>query len=165
MSEQKKTRPKAEEAVSKLLSGETQKNALDFISFMKDNKLSLGYASNSWKSTYKGKSVCYLLVHENEWTLRFSHFTREKWFVDYDCYIIEAKLKDFIVNNINPRNCPGRDCGASKSRTILGKNFDEVCTCWPLYLKNLSGEDIEYIKKYILVIKKYIADLPVVDKK
>ena len=160
MSEPKKAKPKVEDAVSMLLDGDTQKNALDFIAFMKENKLSLGHTSgNHWKAVCKGKSVCYMLVNESEWILRFSQFTREQWFVDYDNCITDAGLKEFILDNVNPRNCPGRDCGISRDKTILGKIFDEVCTCWPLYLRNLDGEDLENIKKLVLVIKKYIVDL------
>lgn len=161
MSEQKKVKPNVEDVVSNHLSGDTAKNALDFVAFMKQNKLSLRHTSgNNWKAMYRGKSVCYMLVNNEDWILRFSHFTREKWFVDYDKHIVNAGLKEFILDNVNPRNCPGRDCNISRDKTILGKTFDEVCTCWPLYLRNLDGADLDNIKKFVLVVKQIIADIP-----
>ncbi|MCL2546758.1 MAG: hypothetical protein FWE06_06135 [Oscillospiraceae bacterium] len=157
-----KIKPQAEDAVTLHLDGETAQSALDFIEFMKENKMSLKHTSGRhWKASYKSKGVCYMLIDENGWILRFSQFTRERWFVDYEHCITDAGLKEFILSKINPRNCPDRDCGISRNKMILGKTFDEVCTCWPLYLKNLDGEDLANIKKFVLVIKQFIAELAV----
>jgi len=158
---QKNTKPKAEDVIPELLNGETEKAALSFTEFMRENKMPLKWASNNaWKASYKGKSVCYMIVNANgDWVIRFSQLTRDKWFVDYDDYITGAGLKEFVINNINRRLCPGRECGASKNKTILGKTFDEVCKCWPLYMRNFDGVDLENAKQLVLLIKKYITDL------
>ena len=158
MPEQKSVKPKVEDAILQVLSGDRESAALDFAAFMQENKLSLRWASNNaWKAMYKGKSVCYMLINAGgDWVIRFSQFTREKWFVDYDSHITDAGLKDFVINNINSRNCPGRDCGITRNKTILGKTFEEVCTCWPIYMRNPGGTDLEDVKKLILVIKMFI---------
>jgi len=165
---QKIHKPKIENVIPVLLEGKKQKAALNFADFMRENKLTPKWASyNSWKATYKGKSVCYINLYEKEdcWAIRFSQFTRDKWFVNYDSYIINAGLEDFILKNINKPLCPQKSCWTNRGRTILGQSFRAVCNCWPLWLKDFDVDDLENAKRFVLVIKKFIADLPAADKK
>ena len=166
---QKAVKPKIEDVAVEIITGDNLKNLMDFLEFLRDNKLTPRWqSSNSWKVTYKNKSVCYvnLLEREGFWMIRHSQFTREKWFTDYDKYITDAVLKEFILDNINAPLCGQRNCWGwfRNNITILGKQFDKVCNCWPLTLKNPEGAALECSKKLILVIKNFIADLAAANK-
>ena len=82
--------------------------------------------------------------------------------MDYDKYIDDDKLKEFIWNNVSAPLCPGigRACGGRQNVTILGRKYDAICGCWPLNVKNPSDITLECSKKLILVIKNFILDLP-----
>jgi hypothetical protein len=160
--DQKHHKPKIEDVITVLLNGDKQKAALNFAAFMRENKLTPRWnAYNSWKVTYKNKSVCFINLYENDgsWVIRFSQFTRDKWFVNYEDSIINAGLKVFILDNINKPLCQTKKCWTNRGKTILGKSFAAVCGCWPLWLKNFDGENLENAKRFVLVIKKFIADL------
>jgi hypothetical protein len=160
---QKAIKPKVEDVAKEFITGDKLKNLSDFLEFLKNNKLTPRWqSSNSWSVRYKNKSVCYVRLNNNEmsWSLDHSQFTREKWFTDYDKYITDDELKEFIWDHINAPRCIGRDCWSYQNKmTILGKQFDAVCNCWPLSVKNPDGAKLECSKKFILVIKNFIADL------
>lgn len=159
---QKELKPKAEDVAAKLIDGNNLKNLMNFLEFLKDNKLTPRWqSSNSWKVTYKNKSVCYVNLNDREkfWMIRHSQFTRDQWFKDYDEYIENNELKEFVLGHINAPICVGRGCKGRENMTILGKHFDSVCNCWPLTVKNADGAILENSKKLVLTIKNFIADL------
>jgi len=166
--EQKAAKPKIEDVAGEVIGGDNLKNLLDFLGFLKENKLTPRWQScNSWKVMCKNKSVCYVNLNDREkfWMIRHSQFTRDNWFKDYDNYITDDKLKAFILDNIQAPPCVGRDCWGNKNRmTILGKEFDAVCTCWPLTVKNPDGAVLEGAKMLILMFKDFIADLSAASK-
>jgi len=160
--DQKAAKPKVEDVAGEFIDGDKLNNLLDFIGFLKDNKLTPRWQSyNSWSVRYKNKSVCYVNLNDREgcWMIRHSQFTRDNWFVGYEKYITDDEVKEYILDNVNPPPCVDRDCWKRKNMTILGKQYDEVCTCWPLIVRNPDGKALESAKKFILVIKKFIADL------
>ena len=160
---QKLSKPAPEELFTKHLTGDTKKNALDFVVWLRENKLSPRWQSaNSWSVKYKNKNVCYIKLNdlEGSWFVYYSQFTRENWFKDYDQYIKENEFKNFILESIKTTLCSSLPCkGKRYNMTILGKQFDIVCGCWPIKLKNPDGTALEYSKKLILLIKNFIADL------
>ena len=168
MSEQKK-KPKIEDIISEYHDEDTKKNALDFVAFLRENKLSPTrmHSDVHWVVKHKGKSVCHLNIDKNnEWMIRHCQFTREKWFVNYEQHITDENLKAYILDNIrDPANvCIGGGCKGKQNKTILGKKFAAVCNCWPLLIKNPKGDILENEKKLITVIKTVIADFTTANK-
>ena len=107
---QKAVKPKVEDVAGDFIGGDRLKNLLDFIGFLKENKLTPRcQSSNSWSVRYKNKSVCYIRLNDRQksWSLDHSQFTREKWFKDYDRYITSDELKEFIWSHINAPRCVG----------------------------------------------------------
>jgi hypothetical protein len=159
--QQKSAKPTPEEIINAELNGDMKQNALNFTAFMTENKMTLRYASlNSWKAMYKGRTICYFRVNytpivSDGWIVQFNHLT-QKWFTDYDEHLTNAGLKDFVIANVFPRRCLGRNCNAKKKMTILGRTFNEVCKCSPLQLINAAAADLENIKKYIMAVRAYI---------
>ena len=164
---QRKTKPKVEDVAKEILDKDKQKNVLEFVEFLKDNKLTPKWASyDSWKVTYKSKGVCFIKMNQQDefWTIAPSQLTSSEWFANCDKYITDAELKEFVLDNISGPRCTIRDCKGRQNITILGKKFDEVCNCWPIVFKNPTGETLENSKKLILVIKKFITDLVATSK-
>ncbi|MCL2546780.1 MAG: hypothetical protein FWE06_06245 [Oscillospiraceae bacterium] len=124
-------------------------------------------AGGTWVVKHKGKSVCHIRLDDTEqnWNISFGHFTnKEKWFVNYDQYITDNSLKQFVWDNIHTApspnsNCIKRECKGLDSITILGKTLNDVCRCVGVRVYNPNNEEIEQAKKIVLIIKQYIADL------
>jgi len=155
MSEEKIVKPKIEDVAAGFLNEGDLENLKDFVGFLKENKLTpTKISGGTWVVKNKGKTVCHMrLWNEKDWGVTHSHFTREKWFKDYDKYITDDGLITFIHNHIRKPACP-KDCWSYKNKmTILGKQFDPVCNCEPLRLTNPSGTELENEKKLVLVIK------------
>ena len=165
--EQKTSKPKIETVIDDYICEEEQKDLRHFLDFLSANKLTPAWASgNSWAVKYKSKTVCYIKFIQEvpnsdtpwHWYIYHSNFTREKWFVDYDSYIVDRGVKDFVLNNIVPPACPNSKCAGWQNLTILGKTFPAVCGCWPIRLRAPSGEDLESSKKLVEAIKAFIGD-------
>jgi hypothetical protein len=58
--EQKTTKPVIEDIIGKFLKGDALRNAMDFIAFLRENKMNpRWHSANSWRvSGKKGKGVC-----------------------------------------------------------------------------------------------------------
>ena len=69
MLKEKITRPKIEDIINDFLSGEILSNALNFISYLKENRMSPQWsAANSWKVRYKAHNVLFIrLGSEGVW--------------------------------------------------------------------------------------------------
>ena len=64
---QKVIKPNPEDVAREFLDGDSLKKLLEFLGFLKDNKLKLEWkSSNSWSVRYKYKSICYVNLDENE---------------------------------------------------------------------------------------------------
>ena len=104
-------------------------------------------SGGTWAAKYKNKSVCHIRLNAKEasWNVSFSHFTREKWFVNYDKYITDDKLIKFVWDNIQAPLCIAKgvkdDCWSKNNKmTLLGKNFDAVCHCVGFRIYNPNGK-------------------------
>ena len=174
---QKELKPKVDDIAREILDEDKLVNVLDFLEFLKNNKLTpRWYATNSWSVKYKNKTVCKIKLNwmprssdkGDYWGIYHAHFTREKWFVNYDRYITDDGLKEFIWDNINPPYACSQKGGTVRCKgwpnmTILGKSFKSVCGCYSLVVKNPDGKTLEHAKDFVLIIKNYIADLVAMD--
>ena len=62
---EKKPRPKVEDSANENLNGVELKTLLDFVSFLRENKMNPSYmARNTWVARYKGKIVCRIRINE-----------------------------------------------------------------------------------------------------
>lgn len=155
---QKAVKPKVEDVAGEVLDSDKLKNLLDFVEFLKNNKLTPRWASfNSWSIRYKNKGLCYVKINNQKgiWDARLER----SFFDEYDKYITNDELKEFVLNIVNPPLCENRDCWKRKNETILGKKFDEVCRCWPFKIDNPDGTELELLKELVLVSKNIIIDL------
>lgn len=109
--EQKKIRPKINDIFSDMLSGEKLSIALDFIAYLRSNKMSPVWASaSSWKCSYKNKGVCYIRTEGAEF---FHSMGDGSWSItlyddnsdDYNSYVVNGNYQDIVWNNRALKKC------------------------------------------------------------
>jgi len=164
---QKAIKPTPEDIAGEIENGDDLRNLMDFLGFLRENKLSPRWqSSNTWSVRYRNKAVCHLRVNYNEkgWRVSNRHFVWEKWFEGDDKYITDDDLKGFILDNIRGPVCVNTGCKGVENVTIMGKGFDSVCGCWPHSVLNPGGAEFDCLKKLILAIKAYIADFAAASK-
>ena len=165
LQQQKLTKPTPEDAFSEFLVGETKKNALTFISWLRENKLPPRWDGiYRWKVNYKSKYICYINLSwppsKGIWEVK----PNRMFFGEYGKYITGDELKKFVLNIVQLPGC-NRECGKMRNTEFLEKKFDEVCACWPFRAKNPDGAELENLKKLVLLSKDIITDLFAADKK
>jgi len=160
--DKKIVKPTLEEIANNRLSGDIKANLLGFVAFLRAEKISPGFGGGRWwVAKHKGKAICHISIDNQNYTLQITSFTRP-WFADYDKYIANKDLIQFIWDNIQIPTCTG--CKGRQNATILGKQFKAVCNCAGMVVKNPDSTKIEHLKKLALIIKQYIADLTAANK-
>jgi len=150
---------KIEEAMSNVLNSETQVNALELISFLRNNKMNPAHTSkNGWKISSKACVVCYIWLDSDTETLTLNPFIGE-----YDQHSLSNDLKEIVWSN----KTQGPSCGGChvisgsgyncsyKINTVFGKKYDDACAR-SIVFKNPNSEEIECIKKLLLMRKNTI---------
>ena len=131
--EQKEIKPTIEEVIPECLSGDMKKTVLDFVMYLRANKMFLKWRSaNSWKILHENKSVFSIGLATGKWVWagRYSNF----WFValsinnitEYEESIIDAGLQKFIWDNIKYCNSCSK-CAPGIEMTISGRELKNIC--------------------------------------
>jgi len=159
--EQKILKLKIEDEIPKFLDSKMKQSALDFIAYMRANKMQPSWLStNSWKANYKGQNVCAIRLSKGSWCVvpRISRWN--KLISSYNLYEKELKekgLQDIVFANINfCRSCA--NCGPGWGMTFFDKNFENVCHNVPVRYIDPGEAEIDFIKKILDLMKQTIAD-------
>jgi len=163
-------KPKFEDIIQGLLDGDMLKNALDFYDFLKSHKMTpclMGFRIyGSWTVKYKGEKVVYFRVSKGSWFIGFFGGYKKAEFgllEKYENYLSDEGLKEFILTHISAKPlCASPSCkgdGIVKNKVILGKKFNTICACFPLYLRNPNVEALEYAKKIVLTNRNIVDDM------
>ena len=88
---EKKARLKIEDGIAELLSGDAQENALDFVAYLRANKISITQTyPDTWKASFKGKTVCDIVIKDGNWHL----VPRGEFFSsDYESIFTDENIK------------------------------------------------------------------------
>jgi len=154
MSEQK-----IENYITEVLTGDAQKNALELAAYLRANGMTFERGGGYWEDklywcvNYKDKSVCYILIEEDSWEI-WSDDSGVNSFVNF---IPEKQMKEIAWKHLviceNTIRCFD-GCGR-KSKTIFGKEFDNVCVT-TMKFENPDAETIECMKKLMEIRKNDI---------
>ena len=142
-----KDRPIPEDNILKYFSGEKKENALGFVVWLRENKLSPRFSRsspNSWEIDYKSKCICNLVI-------AYSSKSRDDWRIDlklthldvFSEKIMSENLQEIIWNGTSycrygerspyfgmakaPGCNPKKPCKFGKTITVLGKEFTQCC--------------------------------------
>ncbi|MCL2546921.1 MAG: hypothetical protein FWE06_06970 [Oscillospiraceae bacterium] len=148
---QKNTRPQIEDIAGKALVGERLDNLLNFVTWLRANKISPAWATkNNWMVSVKGKRTCYIRVSQLDGIFTGS------WWVSFSCegladenLIADERIKEIVWSNV--RTCKVcNSCFPGGNKTILGKEMERVCGLAAPDFWNPDAEEIECAKQLIL---------------
>lgn len=129
-----------EAVINEILTGDTQRNALDFVAHLRANEIPLEESENYWEVKYKDKVVCYMMITGSDeapgpWTI-WSDQEPGAWVAwsdgdnssEGETFSVDGQIKDIAWGNVNFCASCGSDCSPGKRKIILGKAFDGVCS-------------------------------------
>ena len=152
--EQMKIKPKPEEMILELLDGEVKETALEFVAYLRANKLTPRYSSvNSWNVSYKGKMLCYIKIidrtEKSTWNIAFrlEEFNRE----------FSKRFKKAIQENLKPCTACLKACPKGVNLTAFKKEIKNVCRGWPIQFENPNANTLEHVKELMEYRKNLIS--------
>ena len=159
--EKKKTaKPRIEDVILDAVKEEYREAALDFVGFIRVNKMTPSWASqNSWKVSYKGQVLCYI---RTAGTAHYHGLDDGSWHINfavYSDYVYDVPISDEAVEAIagKARYCKNcYNCAPANNLTINGKEFNNVCHQW-LIIKNPDALELDCMKKLVAAIRQSIS--------
>ena len=143
-----------EAALPEILSGDTLKNALDFMAFLKANGMLAGGAHG--EVSCKGKCMCYM--HFGTWAQApdpWTIWTEGDYSEEQADTPISTELKEIAWANVN--RCTSCGCGRQpgKRKIIFGKAFENVCNAdMAFYLPDAGA--LTCVKQLLLMRKNLV---------
>ena len=148
-----------EDFINEYLAGDTQKNALAFVAYLRENDMRFfrdnnGYWADKlyWHITYNNEYVCFILVngYENDhWII---------WFEDggSDCFAdfpVDERTKEIAWANVDifKGNCGGGQCEGLR-KVIFGREFESLYRTLMCFT-NPDTETVECMKKLVEISK------------
>ena len=162
VSVQKVVKPRIEDVIPAYLEGDAKTLALDFIAYMRENKLQPTWMShNTWKASYKRRNICFIRLPKNNmpydyWAVH-PHISRwNKFISNYDVFkdqIIDSGTRSIVWDNVNIcRNCA--NCAPGWDMSILGREFTNVCHNIPAWYCDPGETEIDFIKMILDLMKQ-----------
>ena len=158
----KANKPTIETVAEQLLDGEIKKDFIEFLDWMKQEKIRFQWGStNSFNANYKSKRVARIGIGENRLSIIIHTAERDK----FDGYLEgqSGEVVDIFMKSID-KIC--NDCGAcapGKSFDISGKHYEKVCFdglgSHGLRYINSDAEQTEIVKKLMNARKSYITKM------
>jgi len=166
---QQQAKPKIEDAILELLDGDNQQNALNFVAYLRTNKLTPRWtATNAWGVKYKGKNLISIRINGNaepkvyygleHGAWHIGHWYLNEWLLNNPTEFEDLsncdKFKAFIWANLYPcKHC--LSCKPGHSRTYFGKRFESVCA---FRVENPNADGLEFAKKLLECKKEFISN-------
>jgi len=137
---------KIENEIITKLSGEMQKNALDFVAYMRAAGMT-NHETISSAFEYNGQWVCILIIDDGGWTIYDNPLTKH-----YDDFPMDEQLKAFAWAHVHI--CATGHCDSSPGirKTIFGKDYENVCTS-EVAFRNPDAETLQKVMQMIDIWK------------
>ena len=153
---------KIEEFIIKHLVGDTQKNALAFVAFLRENEMQFHRDTNGywedklyWWIKCKDEYFCFILINgyeDSHWGI---------WFEDgdSDCYAdapVSERIKEIAWANVDifKGDCGGGQCEGLR-KVIFGRLFESLYRTL-MFFDNPNTEALECMKKLVELRKNDI---------
>ena len=177
MTESKPAKPKIEDFINELLDGEARANALDFVAWLRGKKMGISATSNgnSWKATFKGKTVCRILQMRKDWWCveNYPYVVLQKNDIltaKIEKLIVEEDMRDVIWTYMTAnkcRRCVPKSCAKIAGENpdsftgftvdLFGRKFNDLCK-YNAYFYNPDTRAVECMKKICVLKKQNITD-------
>ena len=154
----KPAKPIIEDVINDTLSGDTLNNALNFIAYLRENKISPQWsATNAWKISYKTYTVCFIRLHG---AAEYHNLDAGSWHIlpfigEYGDDTLPDEFKEIVwANHRKCKTCGG--CSLKLDR-VFGKAFVNSCE-GSIVLKNPDERTVECAKRLIELRRQEIKD-------
>ena len=165
MSEQKEY-IKIEKKIKEILSGDAQKNALDFAAFLRENDMQFERSTTNywadklyWYVKFQDEFVGFILVNgygsvgddtEPEGWIFWSDNYNSDLFADFP---LDGHTREIAWNHVDFGTC-----GGGLTVKLFGKEFTPVCNGTTFRFNNPNPEELECAKKLIEIRKSDIQE-------
>ena len=177
--QQKAVKPLVEDIIPEILDGDMKKNALDFVTHIRENKIKPAWVlTNQWKANYKGRCICKIILKQDCWT------SNDSWIVaawleninEYEDIIINENLQDLVWDNVyycvhKPAGSPSGakiqhalkypcnlwNCAPGKNIMLCGKELTNICrnsNRQYFWFHDPSQSDLDGIKRLLELEQK-----------
>jgi len=141
-----------QQAITEILIGETQKNALDFAAFLNANDMGTGDDGSNGTVTYNGEVLAYMHMDgkpemPGPWTI----WPSVTGTVPED-FVFDEAMKEIAWKNVNICGKCGGDCAPGSRKTVYGKEFDNVCGAI-LAFTDPTADELACVKRVLEMIK------------
>lgn len=154
---------KIERAIQEALTGDAREQALDFVTFLRENEVPTAEGETYWDIQLQGKSLCFLWIDgaaqmPGPWTI-WSDQDTGTWFswteegpgAENADFPEDERTKQAAWAHVNPCASCG-DCAPGRDKTVLGKPFENLCNS-TLAFTNPDSEALACAKKMVLARK------------
>jgi len=158
MVEKKNDKPRLEDIAVSVLSGEALKNALNFASYLRENKMNpMWVATNAWKVSYKTFTVCFIRLYGSA---DYNRLSPGDWFIipfigEYEPDTLSSEDKEIVWANKN--HCQACNNCALPLNEIFGREFSPACECSVRFV-NPDNAAVECAKNIIKLRRKEIKE-------
>ena len=143
-----------EDAINSVLEGDTQRNALDFVAYLRAQEIPLEDAENYWEVKYQNECVCCIWVNGSDevpgpWTI-WSAEVPGSWDTGRSMdFPTDDHFKEIAWANVNVcGNCGGCANPGGTRKTVLGKSFDNLCNA-AMAFTNPGAEALHCAKRMV----------------
>lgn len=152
--QQKKMKPLIEDIINSYLKGQLRNDAIEFVNFLRANKMSPQWAStDSYTLSHKSRRVCIIKINNGKWSLWLNTQYNDDFNV---CFSGEKEgLQNILLNNIVYCQYCGK-CAPGLNITILGKQLQNACYCPVIRLHDPSQTELDCAKKLVILRKAAI---------
>jgi len=142
--------------INEFLMGETLKNALDFMEFLKENEMIAG--GHHGEVSYKNNSMCFLDIGSgSEFPHPWTIYIEGDYNAIYEDTLINKRIKEIAWDNVHScGSCSG--CQPGKTISLFGKEFKNVCCNAELAFYKPDTEALECVKKLLEMRKRKILE-------
>ena len=142
-----KLKPKIEEIAHDYLDGENLDNLIDFVAWMRANRMTPTFANKSKEGVNYTSRICYLKLRYGSWYM-WPAGRKNEYVNDFlEC----EELKDIVCMSLAKCTSCGHQCnsGTGFTKSVCGKDFENICGCCPVRFHNPNMKTLKTIKKVI----------------
>lgn len=152
--EQKKIKPPIEKMINKMLDGKLKEDLLNFVSFLRENKMSPQWGStNTYTLSYKSRRVCIIKIYDSSYQIWLNTQYNEEF---NNCFAEESEeVRNYLLDKVI--YCFG--CGTCKpglSMELLGISLKNACYNPVIRMENPDEMQLALARKLVMLRREAI---------
>ena len=145
-------KPRLEDVAADYLSGSNLTNLLDFAAWMRANKITPTFGSQSKIGVSYTSHVLYVKLFRGSWQIWISGKHRKYGSGYVDDFLACKQLKEIVGQNLPPcRETCKHNCNDGQGHTVVvgGKKYERICGCCTVRFCCPTAETLCVIKRVI----------------